>query len=267
MRRVLLRSFVFVTVLLICNLYSFGQATVASATKIGNPTWEPAGFVLFSAPIGTSADSFAAFSQTEQDVLPAPNHVFNNNNGQIAPGAAHAGPYDTEMSAGVTNSGFKTGTTTFNDTDFSGGNGIFLAWMFIPSTGAPTGASPDSADGPIIPNSLFALGQTGLTQRDGVDFDPNWDAAFADVNTVLTGLTTTTYQGYSHLPFFEAEAAEFGPGNVPVPGNYSSAWTITDLNGDGWTINTSYIVTPEPASIALFATAAISLIARRARKI
>src|SRR5262245_7505192 len=105
------------------------QAADVTFTPIGSPVWQPVGGELFSAPIGTALDNFAEFVDTQGKLMPSPNHQILN--GVVVPGSAHAGPYDGEMSAGVTAQSYKRGPL-FTAADFSNGNGVWVAFIVIP---------------------------------------------------------------------------------------------------------------------------------------
>ncbi len=241
------------------NSAAFAQQPVATATPIGNPLWEPAGFVLFSGPVGQDGD-FSDYFTTLASLYPPPNHGFNSTTGNVIPGQPHAGPYTGEPLAGVLANNYKHGNV-YNVPDFAGHNGVILAFVFVPRAGAPTGTTPDSANGPMIPNSVYPIHQTGVTLRNGATFDEAWDFFIPDVNSAIG--TGTTYQGWSHQPIFEGEVAEFGPPGTPATGNYSTTIQYLDQQGNGWTVNWQYTVVPEPSSLAGASLIAISALSRR----
>ena len=118
------------------------QAAV-TFTAIGTPGYVPIDPHLFSAPIGTAATGYAEFVQTQQALLPPPNHVPNSALG-IVPGSPQAGPYDAEFAQGVAANGF-VDADLFTATQYSNGNGVYLVFMLIPASGSPNGYSPDFA--------------------------------------------------------------------------------------------------------------------------
>ena len=142
-----------------------GVSTAARAnvivTPVGSPLFLAADFHLFTAPIGTAASGYAEFSETQQLILPPPNHLPNPTLG-IGPGAAHAGPYDHEMADGVAANGYIEGTT-FTTEQYSNGSGVYFVFVLLPSTGSPAGSSPDFASGPILANAVFPLTISGVT--------------------------------------------------------------------------------------------------------
>ena len=125
------------------------QTSVATATPIGNPLWEPAGFVLFSGPVGQDGD-FSAYFDTLASLYPAPNHGFNSNTGNVIPGQPHAGPYDGEPLAGVLANGYKHGDV-YDIPDFSGHNGVILAFVFVPSAARRRARPPITPAGRSFP--------------------------------------------------------------------------------------------------------------------
>ena len=86
------------------------RANGVALTEVGTPIWEPVDFISTSGP-GTS---FQAFLDALSTILAPPNHVQHPNLG-IGPGAAHAGPYNQELSLGLANSGFPD-TSVFSTT-------------------------------------------------------------------------------------------------------------------------------------------------------
>ena len=150
----------FATALIVTNA---GAAVIV--TPVGSPLFVAADFHLFAAPIGTAASGYAEFSETQQLILPPPNHLPNPTL-SIGPGAAHAGPYDHEMADGVAANGYIEGTT-FTTEQYSNGSGVYFVFMLLPSTGSPAGSSPDFASGPILANAVFPLTISGVTFTNG----------------------------------------------------------------------------------------------------
>jgi hypothetical protein len=215
------------------------------------PTWQPVDFAFFSNPLA----SFDDFDHTAQLVFHEPQHLPAPFYG-IKPGAAHAPPYDGEVSANVAAAGF-TKKNVFTPAEFSGGRGVYLFWNVIATGSAPVGSSPDFAQGRIIPNGLFPIVFAGQTLRDGSLFDPNW----AGSTPKLTGFDPPIADdGYSHFPVFTGEIFEFqdadpDPNVNPQPysdpaGLYIHQFMLTDAQGNGWRIDAPFAVTPapEPAS-------------------
>ena len=224
-----------------------GVSTAARAdvivTPVGSPLFVAADFHLFAAPIGTAGSGYAEFAETQQLILPPPNHLPNPILG-IGPGAAHAGPYDHEMADGVAANGYIEGTT-FTTEQYSNGSGVYFVFMLLPSTGSPAGSSPDFASGPILANAVFPLTISGVTFTNGTLNDPLAEFAVPAINLVpgFEGL-----DGYSHIPFFFADNFDFA--SRPVTGGYEYRVSVLDESGNGYNIVAGFDVVsvPEPAT-------------------
>jgi hypothetical protein len=211
------------------------------AKPIGNPTWKPADFQIFTAPIGTAASGYAEFGTTILSILPPPNHQFCADLGGPGPGTPHTPPYTAELSAGVAALGFTTGPL-FRPADFSNGNGVYCTWMTIPAQGT-TGSSPDFASGPIIPNTLFPLHVSGATYRNGHLINP-FLGTF-DVPPLNTSLSCPfDVDGQSHFPIFYADNMDFMPAGTKPVGSWEFQITMTDGARDGWAISARFFVKP-----------------------
>jgi hypothetical protein len=208
-------------------------------TPIGNPTWKPVDFHLFSAPVGTPETGFAEFLATALALLPPPNHQFHPVLG-VGPGAPHDPPYDSELATGVAAQGFHEGVR-FHTAEFSNGMGVFLAWMNVPAPGT-TGSSPDFASGPIIPNRLFPIHVSSTDQHNGRKFS---DVAEFDVPPLDQSLDPSfNVDGHSHFPTFLADVADFGPVGAKLPGSYEYRTVMLDQSGNGWFIRAHFAVGP-----------------------
>jgi hypothetical protein len=214
------------------------QHSVARLERLGDPIWRPVDFHLFSAPIGSFETGFQEFVNTALSLLPPPNHQFHPQL-LVGPGAPHAPPYDTELAQGVAAQGFEEGRV-FGASDFSGTNGIWFVWMVVPDPGT-TGSSPDFASGPIIPNTLFPITVRIVTTRNGEVFDTSATSAVPPLNDPSLD-PSFDVEGHSHFPYFVADAAIFGPAGVGPAGNYRYTITMTDQQGNGWTINAHFVV-------------------------
>jgi hypothetical protein len=177
---------------------------------------------LFSAPIGTAPD-YAGFGATVAALLPPPNHLGLGG----GPGAPHPPPYNTELAQGVAAQGFHEGQR-FTVSEFSSGNGVYIVWTMLPDPGT-TGSSHDFSSGPIIPRSLFPIHLEGVTYQNDAVFDP------ALYTTDLQPTDTTT-DGSSHFAIFIADNTDFGPSGANPVGSYEYRITLTDLQGNGWSI-------------------------------
>jgi len=227
-----------------------GRSAAANVviTQIGTPTWQPVDTHVFSAPIGTPATGFAEFSQTLDALLPPPNHILRPGAG-VSPGLPHPGPYDRELAEGIARLGF-TDKSVFSVSEFSAPNGIYFATMFVPGANAPTGSSPDYASGPIIPNGLFPIRIEGDVFRNGGLFEQNAFGFSVPAPPALN--PPINVAGYSHFPFFAAEADVFGPpGLNDFTGAYEYRLTARDTSGNGYNISVRFSVVPEPNSLTL----------------
>ncbi len=203
---------------------------------IGNPTWKPVDFHLFSAPIGTADTGYAEFGETVFGILPEPNHTYHPDL-FVGPGAPHDPPYDHEMADGVAAQGFREGVR-FSQAEFSNGMGIYAVWMNVPYPGT-TGSSPDFASGPVIPNSLFPIHVVAISNRNGQVFNPFvFDGYVPALDTVGFDV-----DGHSHFPMFIADNADFGPGGK-LRGSYTYQITMLDETGNGWLIEAHFAVAP-----------------------
>jgi len=218
--------------LLLAASTALAAPTVVKTTKIGTPTWQPAGAQVFTAPIGTAESAYAEFLDTMLAVLPSPQHEFNPVFG-VGPGAPHDGPYDGEMAEGVAANGYETGRI-FSSSAVTDGGGIWLAYMLVPGEGAATGSSPDSANGPIIANALFPMTVTSSVRHgSAIDGPFSFDVPALDGNID----PPFAVDGHSHVPIFHAEGAEFFPGRS-AQGVYDFTVTLIDATGNGWLVQT-----------------------------
>jgi hypothetical protein len=209
-------------------------------TPIGNPTWSPVDFHLFSAPIGTGASGYEEFLETLLALLPPPNHVFHPDLG-VGPGAPHAPPYDSELANSVANLGFREGTRFNLTEEFSNGAGVYLVWMNVPSPGT-TGSSPDFASGAIIPNSLFPIHVTLRNLHSGKVFSGVQEFLVPKLDGSLN--PPFAVDGHSHFPVFIADNADFGPENEQRRGSYVYQITLIDQLGNGWRIEGHFVIAP-----------------------
>src|SRR5664279_4086315 len=136
---------------------------------IGNPTWKPVDFHIYTAAIGTAADGYAEFQQNQVAVLPPPNHQVCADLG-IGPGAPHKPPYNREIDHNLDLTNFRE-SLIFRESEFSPPNAVWAAWMVVPRLGT-VGSSPDFTAGPIISNTLFPIHVAGQTFRNNQPWDP-----------------------------------------------------------------------------------------------
>jgi len=218
-----------------------GHASVVTMMPIGRPVWRPVDAHVFAAPIGTAEDGYAGFAATAQAILPPPHHLLHQQL-LIGPGAPHRGPYTAEIGHGVRASGLLEGSM-FRSADFVNGQGIYLAWMNVPSPGTP-GSSPDFAVGRVIPNVLFPIRVAGNALRNGSSYDP-YIGTF-DVPPINDpGLTPSfDVDGHSHFPVIYADNSDFGPPGTAIVGLYTYDVVMTDRSGSGWHIQAHFVVLP-----------------------
>ncbi len=239
------RSILLIVLLAAAAFPEVTPATAASAAHgvhifpIGHPTWRPMDFHLFSALIGTADSGYTEFGETQQAILPPPNHLPHPDLG-IGPGAPHQPPYDQEFANGLASLGFHQGVR-FTRAEFSEGMGVWVVWMVVPAPGT-TGSSPDFPSGPVIPNSLFPIHVKAITNHLGKPFNP-YTAEF-DVPPLDQSLNPPfSVDGHSHFPIFIADNLDFGPASVKIRGSYNFKITMVDAAGNGWLIKAHFTVT------------------------
>jgi hypothetical protein len=210
-------------------------------SKIGDPAWEPVDFNLFAAPVGTAANGYSDFGRTQQKILPPPHYEPHTGLG-IGPGTPEQPPYDHDVSNGVSANGYVR-NGPFTVSQFSAPSGVWLTYMVIPTAlSTNRGSSPDFADGPIIPNSLFPIEVHGVLYRNGAVYDP-FAASFK-----VPALNDPSVQppfdvdGHSHFPIFIADNSDFGPSGTPSPGSYTFRITMRDRTHNGWAFTSSFRV-------------------------
>lgn len=217
-------------------------STGVQLQRIGQPTWKPVDFHLFSAPVGSASSGYAEAFALPPKVLPPPEHVLIDGLG-VGPGAPHAPPYESEIAAGVERLGLRD-AHRFDMSQFSNGSGVFLLWMTVPDPGT-IGSSPDFSSGPIIPNTLFPIHISAVTYLDGAVFDP-FLTAF-DVPALTPTLDPRfDVDGHSHFPIFVADATDFSilPPGTDLTGRYTYQVSMVDRTGNGWMIRAHFVVQP-----------------------
>ena len=66
--------------------------------------------------------------------------------------------------------------------------------------------------------------------------------------------------GHSHIPFFFADNFDFA--SHPVTGEYEYRISLLDAGGNGYQIDASFQVVPEPSSVVMLGIAAFGLLIR-----
>lgn len=204
---------------------------VLTMKKIKNPTWQPVDFHRFSADVG---EAYSHSLRPTEELLPPPGHVPSEVFG-IGPGAAHPGPYDTELTEGMRAQGFVE-QSTFTQEEVTLPLSAFAIWMIVPTSAAPSGSSPDSPSGPIIPNTLFPLHVDFQAYFDGVAVDG--DHGEFDVPPLDAALDPPfDVDGHSHFPIVFIEDLASLPGTT---GTHEWRGTMIDAAGNGWELSTSF---------------------------
>ncbi len=205
------------------------------AQPVGTPDWEPVDFHMFSVEVG---NQFVNLPDIRAGILPEPSHAEHTDLG-TGPGAPHAGPYDSEIGDGVAAQGYEE-KSTFDSTEGLLPNGIMATFMVVPTDAAPDGSSPDSASGPIIPNTLFPIEVTVSAYQDNVEID-GYGYSFS-----VWALNDPELEppfdvdGHSHFPMFMGTVFD---GLPVIPGTLESRVSMIDTAGEGW--NLSWAATAE----------------------
>ena len=127
----------------------------------------------------------------------------------------------------------------FATSDFSGGQGVYLAWMNVP-VGPTTGSSPDFSTGPIIPNTLFPITVVGTDYHNGKKFSDLADFTVPPLDQTLS--PPFNVDGHSHFPLFIVDAQDFGPAGAKLRGSYQYSITMTDQSGNGWLVEAHFAI-------------------------
>ena len=239
---------------------SAAHATPLVVAKTGNPAWNVVDAHTVTAPLGTADDGYAEFGATLASILPPPHHLPHPQLG-IGPGAAHPGPYDTEMGAGVAANGYAE-KAAFTASDFSNGQAVYLAFTLTPD-GSALGSSPDFASGPIISNTLCPIHSVFETWKNGALFD---QTGSFDVPALNDPQLTPSFNvdGHSHIPMFYADNFDFAfDPAAGIAGEYQFRITLTDALGNGYSLVDSFTVTPEPVTLGCLIPVFVTLSARR----
>ncbi len=204
--------------------------------SFNDPLWDVAGISLFSAPIGTEADIYAATSETLACLLP--NHAYNPAQAPdwLPPIAAHAAPYDEELFGGVEACGFVGDEGLFTTATFDGGVGLVLLFSLVPNEAAPSGRTTDGEDVPMIPDAYFSMAVETDLLIDGSDFHNDLDLDTPYV--VDLGMDGT--DGLSHWPVHRTYDLGKTPDHVDLVGRWTWSVDVTDAFGAGWRVDVGF---------------------------
>lgn len=196
-----------------------------TVTAVGTPVFDITSTLLFAAPT---------------DIFPTlvPNHF---------PRSVHAPPYGQEFADGLAMKGI-TEAHEFSVSDFTDTSAVHLAYVIEPKETAPTGSSPDYADGPVIPNPIIITGDVFLN-----------DAPYELMAFDLTPSPAPGIDGASHYVVENWENSAFAPpGLESLVGDYEYRLTLRDtVNDNGYDVVARFSVVPEPDSCTLVAVGAI----------
>ncbi len=230
---------------------SFGAAPTGlplTATPVGAPVWSIGGLQMWQGPLGMTGEAvppeidfiyqgfhqFAAFgliSVITEPLLPMPRDDYSN----LLP-----------LFLQTSNTSI---TTTFPSTALVNGNAIYLGYTVYPNANAPTGASFDSASGPIIPNGVFPITMNMTIQNGGVDyvvpdaFDMPSYAGFATSAAPPLPAVPNAGDGDSHRHFITliADLVAVTPGGA-LAGNYTWSYQLRDATGAGYDFTVPFTV-------------------------
>ena len=201
--------------------------------RIGNPTWRVGDFTIVSIDYGSAGDNFAGFFGLMERVLAPFHRAYPAQRLGIGPGLSHETPYAEEFGEALVAEGYEPGTT-FALRDWLEPRGLIFVTTLVPIAGAPVGASPDFASGPIIPGGVTVDGDLFL---DGVLVDPDFDTIYPAVSTLTP---RPVGDGHSHIPLFFGESTAFIPG---VGGDYEFRLRVRDERGNGWDARQPFTIT------------------------
>jgi len=203
-----------------------------TVAAIGSPTWKPHCAFAFAAPCGSKSTSFSTAVTTIEKVLPA--HRYDKAHNVMAPVTAHA-HYDLEIPQGLAAFGLKP-KDSFSVAELQAPSCVFVVLQLVPGAGAPTGASPDFASGPILSPAAFPLLIDGALLTGGKVVDPG-------LGFVYPGMKSLSPQpsgdSYSHVPLVLFENSELVQAQA---GTYSVDLRVLDAGGQGWSIRVGYSV-------------------------
>ena len=124
----------------------------------------------------------------------------------------------------------------FTPADWAAPSGIILSGVMVPAMGAPTGATTDSASGPMIATSVFPIYVNTDVLRNLVVVDADFDGYYP---TIDDALPAANLDGYSHMPLNFAENTAYLPG---ISGSYTFHVTVSDATGSGWDVTIPFTI-------------------------
>ncbi len=202
--------------------------TTFTATRLGDPQWETAGWQIFSAPpaIATASGIWSL-------------HQFHSSVNAFGPDEVHPPPYDVEVADRAEALGFDTGDR-FHRADWSyPSRSLWTFAVIVPSAGAPTGITSDDADGAMIPETL-ELYVDGDLFRGASNIDPEFDSQYPLLSQIDPTLSAQV-EGWSHMTLTFGEDTRYIPG---VAGDYVFRVHVyeVDTPANGWQIDLPFTV-------------------------
>lgn len=206
-------------------------APVLELTRLTDPSWEIVDFHQRSAELG---EGWELWSERTSETLPPPGHIQHPDLG-IGPGEAHEGPYDHEFADAWAQHGWRD-ESIFTTAEASTPSAIFSMFMVVPSAGAPTGRTPDAADGPMIPHAVFPI----HTYFDYTTDDKAVLGGDFEFDVPRLDMIDPPYEvdGHSHFPIYDGRYVDIEPALGEV---YRTHIVMTDATGSGWDIKYGFI--------------------------
>jgi hypothetical protein len=155
-----------------------------------------------------------------------PQHQFNLTSGAYFGGRAHAGPYTSELPAGLVALGAENANRFLPSQGFAP-QGLVISAMLVPSATAPEGISLDSTEPlPIIPRASFPIDVAMSLWHEE-------DGSFVAVDGGSSTIPVPAFDGATHQPIINIEQSD-----TPVPsGRYVVSFSITEAGGDRYEMN------------------------------
>lgn len=206
-------------------------------TAIGTPIWDVTDCNVFSTTIGDGATGFGPFLAVMDEIF-RPAHVTEPAAATLINEVPHQRDYSSEITTAVLQRGFDA-KTTFSEAEYTPPEGLSLFCMMLPTASSTVGRTFDGENMPLIENALFPLMDTISVTRDGVPYGMDFMEQLPSLNDL--GLPDSEL-GMSHRILRDLQSPDFGPGNVPLTGNYVWSHTIIDTTGSGWRIDVNFVV-------------------------